>query len=1589
MSELKDSSLTNQVEDGRIKVYISKEMRKLGDAEILEYKKKVEQAPEVGPDLKYINESGVEWGGSSYFIQNLDLKIGEWEWLVERATEAGVETISGRKKYLWDDAYVLTTFYRIDQMEQLDEGSASRLKKTKDGLPVIKAGGYILDDVGENWGDALFFKRKYALDVISRQKNLQTKKAYTSDGSGVYLPTTLFSEREIKQIFADIILYRKTLPKVNSEGVYIEKPSDESEADDSHTWVSRTYLLSHFKISSGKFKTLSEKITRRDGRHAASVISLFNLESAIDVLGRFGFVNKQINERRSAVALARQRGLSRKGLDHNALKAERNAVSTGSQTIESPMKIARRLNIYPTYVDRRFEHQLFHPEHAPDRWAVDEFVVNDHTIFTDSAKHRWATAGLFIKFGVAEDVIHKVESVAENCLQIFTPDNATHQVISVEAVTNMLDPIRVDELTRDPITGYYHDQLDNIYTTDNNIKRDLLILDKEWDAISGYVPSLRVEEQKFGERLFDIRAARLLRDKFFTIPEVDIKTGIFKDEQKKEFATTKDLAEKFKVPVTAIDAVRPQVTWIRGRNQNKQNAVLLAVEETAQAVAKLTPRRSAESNNQAKLEKELKDLVVGIAQKTPSERQKYSAEIKKLISIFGSSNAIDILYKFRPEFMGLPAERVRGCLAEYLGDFLVAPQEFHLQDVGVVAEYLSDATLRECLFESIKADCLKFYFNERRRNLSGNSYSIINSYLDHVVEIVSSVANKDLDDVLEDVLIYFASAIRDFRKPEKFVDRLSAVRDFPDINQRINMKEIAVKKRLLIADEMGLGKSASVIMAKEQLGVGCALVIVPSVVRETWREYLSASTDAKHPGYFKPGAEPRVLYVDSPKQLQGIRKNQYDYVVITQERISVNYVSALLNLDPDMLIIDEIHKMKELKGSRTQALLPLAEKLEGADKYVVMLSGTPIPDKIKDVALVLKLLYPDRYSKMPDAELVSRIIRGDVLELRKDLVRRMQMKKLEDTVDMPPLVEQELLIRTDPAEADTYEALLEVDEITAHEKMQILRQFLMNPEILESTPKTTCSKIEAISQELTTAFQTKNKIVVMVNGYIEGVVRGQHTILDQLALPPEVEIAVIHGGNREERAEIQERFNNSKQKMLLVVSGKTADVGVSFVGGEEVVFYNLPWTESDRRQQVARVYRPGLKHPLTNKTLIAQGTIEEGIQNHIRRKHLAVEKVLKGVPISDLDQRMLQDGEEFKDADSLDVQVNPELARFYFSWRDKLRQMYGFVKEIGEDRFRDFLEQWGADYAEAYRMIGSRSYQSNVNRVASTLFDTMIKKGGNQPNSVRILDLASGPEMLRRHIGNEYQDLVYSIDLNAKQFVGKNESSKKVVGSWVNTPFTPDSFDYINLAMAFHYSEFVPSKGKLERVNLLREINRVLRVGGRVVISMIYSMQLRDQKKFEQCVAAIGFRVVPEFSGMAESENSFSSQIITLEKITTNTDSSERLLDKIGKDNLVGFKFDSTEIKLRSERNVPNAFVLGTPTTKVGFVVNLNDADRVIVQEERSILDEATRLRNRFKSIKEIPAQEIIEHDFVRILIGKTYHLFKRLTTAPGVVIVK
>lgn len=212
-----------------------------------------------------------------------------------------------------------------------------------------------------------------------------------------------------------------------------------------------------------------------------------------------------------------------------------------------------------------------------------------------------------------------------------------------------------------------------------------------------------------------------------------------------------------------------------------------------------------------------------------------------------------------------------------------------------------------------------------------------------------------------------------------------------------------------------------------------------------------------------------------------------------------------------------------------------------------------------------------------------------------------------------------------------------------------------------------------------------------------------------------------------------------------------------------------------------------------------------------------------------------------------------------------------------------------------------------------------------------------------------------------------------------------DTIDYVNMSLALHYSRLDISRGDFERIEVLKEMNRVLKKGGRAILNLVYSVDFRKEEQFLENLGKMGFRIVDEYCGEVNVGEHYSSKIMTLEKIE-DSEAIEGLVGGMNKQDLDGFKFEKIKSGkgLKDSRKIITEFVMNGKTYKIDF----NKSDAEIFNEEKSIEEEGRKMMENC-SIEEISKEEIVKRGFVRFYGGKRFLLFKKLQSGNGAVVIR
>jgi SNF2 family DNA or RNA helicase len=170
----------------------------------------------------------------------------------------------------------------------------------------------------------------------------------------------------------------------------------------------------------------------------------------------------------------------------------------------------------------------------------------------------------------------------------------------------------------------------------------------------------------------------------------------------------------------------------------------------------------------------------------------------------------------------------------------------------------------------------------------------------------------------------------------------------------------------LLADDVGLGKTisaglvASELMARNRISK--FLVVCPKLLMPQWKEELESKFGI--PGVCATGKE--LLQAELPEG---------GGAVITTYQSARMYLNALGQAGFEMLVLDEAHKLRNLYGANQapQVAQQFREVLANRMfKYVLMLTATPIHNRLWDIYSLVDLLAVASRTKMTSPFNVTR-----------------------------------------------------------------------------------------------------------------------------------------------------------------------------------------------------------------------------------------------------------------------------------------------------------------------------------------------------------------------------------------------------------------------------------------------------------------------------------------------------------------------------------------------------------------------------------------------------------------------------------------
>lgn len=437
----------------------------------------------------------------------------------------------------------------------------------------------------------------------------------------------------------------------------------------------------------------------------------------------------------------------------------------------------------------------------------------------------------------------------------------------------------------------------------------------------------------------------------------------------------------------------------------------------------------------------------------------------------------------------------------------------------------------------------------------------------------------------------------------------------------------------LLADDVGLGKTISAGLVASELvarrRVSKILIVAPKLLGQQWKEELEAKFAI--PAQLATGRA--LLDMDSKEEVSA---------VIT------TYNSARLYLDRipqdrfQMLVLDEAHKLRNLYGvdNPPQVALRFRQALqERRFKYVLMLTATPIQNRLWDLYSLLDLLTVARGHENPfgskalfarnfiadkakDARhlhpymrnqfrsivygYMSRVRRGDAnLHFPDRSVVLQQTTPTSDELRLIDMIREPIQKLNRLAQISILQALTSSPQALAAQLEKSARNGTVPQELAHSVRAVVrtmpiSAKLKGLASLVSRLRQEKPRDWRMV--IFTGRRETQATIESYL-ISQGVTVSLINGDTSARNAETLANFRTSPPAINVIVSTEAGSEGVNLQVANVLVNFDLPWNPMIVEQRIGRIQRLASEHAKVSiYNVILAGTFEEYIVGRLMEK---------------------------------------------------------------------------------------------------------------------------------------------------------------------------------------------------------------------------------------------------------------------------------------------------------------------------------------------------------------------------------------------------
>ena len=399
--------------------------------------------------------------------------------------------------------------------------------------------------------------------------------------------------------------------------------------------------------------------------------------------------------------------------------------------------------------------------------------------------------------------------------------------------------------------------------------------------------------------------------------------------------------------------------------------------------------------------------------------------------------------------------------------------------------------------------------------------------------------------------------------------------------QESGVRWLAERRAGILADDMGLGKTAQALRALGKLvaqgTISSALVVCPKSLLANWEVECARWV-------------PELTVVRCVPRKN--KSNEVWFAVHGRSHIIITSYDQLRPLPKplssaqiELVIADEAHKLR-----RSKAKLVKAFKLMNA-RRIWALTGTPIERHEEDLATLLSLLEPTRFS-VRSVAIESSGLRADA---RPFVLRRLKEEVLGE---LPDVIDTKELLELTPRQQRAYQSAR--SQPLPRDEGEVLQRLTLLRSICDVEPKSGAStKLDRIVEILQAVQEAREKAVVF--SYL---LQPLDVLAKRLAKNfPNLGAVTLKGElSTDERGRVLQEFKSNTSIVALLCSSRVGGEGLTLTEANHVIFINEWWNPSANTQARDRVVRFGQERVVHVHRFRCKETIEEALDHILKRK---------------------------------------------------------------------------------------------------------------------------------------------------------------------------------------------------------------------------------------------------------------------------------------------------------------------------------------------------------------------------------------------------